>query len=104
MIINGSDLLQRAPIKDMINEKRREHGVSWGLSEAGYDIRVKQDIVFYKPNNKEYLSGVIVDGNFHKGTSPLPVPSKSSKCHTILWALSTTNPHGRDRVCRYLTQ
>jgi dCTP deaminase len=30
----------------MINEKRREHGVSWGLSEAGYDIRVKQDIHF----------------------------------------------------------
>ena len=48
MIINGSDLLQRAPIKGMINEKRREHGVSWGLSEAGYDIRVKQDIVFRK--------------------------------------------------------
>lgn len=46
MIINGSDLLQRAPIKGMINEKRREHGVSWGLSEAGYDIRLKQDIVF----------------------------------------------------------
>jgi len=46
MIINGSDLLQRAPIRDMINEKRREHGVSWGLSEAGYDIRVKQDIHF----------------------------------------------------------
>jgi dCTP deaminase len=46
MIINGSDLLQRAPIKGMITEKRREHGVSWGLSEAGYDIRIKQDIVF----------------------------------------------------------
>ena len=46
MIINGSDLLQRAPIKGMINEKRREHGVSWGLSEAGYDIRLKQDIEF----------------------------------------------------------
>jgi dCTP deaminase len=67
MIINGSDLLQRAPIKGMINEKRREHGVSFGLSEAGYDIRVKQDIVFYKPNNKEYLSGVIVDGKFSQG-------------------------------------
>ena len=67
MIINGSDLLQRAPIKGMINEKRREHGVSWGLSEAGYDIRIKQDIVFYKPNNKEYLSGVIVDGKFSQG-------------------------------------
>ena len=54
MIINGSDLLQRAPIKGMINEKRREHGVSWGLSEAGYDIRIKQDI--------EFDRGVFVDG------------------------------------------
>ena len=67
MIINGTNLLEAAPIKGMINEKRREHGVSWGLSEAGYDIRVKQDIVFYKPNNKEYLSGVIVDGKFSQG-------------------------------------
>jgi len=67
MIINGNTLLFRAPIKNMINEKRREHGVSYGLSEAGYDIRIKQDIVFYKPNNKEYLSGVIVDGKFSQG-------------------------------------
>jgi dCTP deaminase len=46
MIINGLDLLRLAPIRGMINEKRREHGVSFGLSEAGYDIRVKQDIHF----------------------------------------------------------
>jgi dCTP deaminase len=46
MIINGLDLLVAAPIKDMINEKRREHGVSYGLSEAGYDIRIKQNVVF----------------------------------------------------------
>jgi dCTP deaminase len=46
MIINGSDLLRLAPIKGMINDKMRQHGVSWGLSEAGYDIRIKQDIVF----------------------------------------------------------
>jgi dCTP deaminase len=46
MIINGTNLIEAAPIKDMINEKRREHGVSWGLSEAGYDIRIKQDVYF----------------------------------------------------------
>jgi dCTP deaminase len=46
MIINGSELLCRAPIKGMITEKRREHGVSFGLSEAGYDIRIKQDVRF----------------------------------------------------------
>jgi dCTP deaminase len=63
MIINGSDLLQRAPIKDMINEKRREHGVSWGLSEAGYDIRVKQDIEFAAGGL--WIDGMWVgDGNF----------------------------------------
>lgn len=67
MIINGRHLLEAAPIKGMINDKMRQHGVSFGLSEAGYDIRIKQDVVFYKPNNKEYLSGVIVDGEFSQG-------------------------------------
>lgn len=66
MIVNGADLLCRGPIHGMISEKRREHGVSWGLSEAGYDIRIKQDVVFYKPK-KDYLSGVIVDGVFSQG-------------------------------------
>ena len=46
MIVNGNALIELAPIRGMISEKRREHGVSWGLSEAGYDIRIKQDIVF----------------------------------------------------------
>ena len=59
MIINGSDLLRRAPIKGMINDKMRQHGVSFGLSEAGYDIRIKQDIVF-KKSYGEFI--VIVDG------------------------------------------
>jgi dCTP deaminase len=63
MIINGSALLEYAPIKGMINEKRREHGVSWGLSEAGYDIRVKQDIVFGCNGNLS-VDGEFVEGNF----------------------------------------
>ena len=46
MIVNGQALLIAAPIKGMLHEKRREHGVSHGLSEAGYDIRIKQDILF----------------------------------------------------------
>ncbi len=46
MIINGKSLLEAAPIKDMLTTKVREHGVSYGLSEAGYDIRLKQDIRF----------------------------------------------------------
>ena len=70
MIINGSALLEYAPIKGMINDKMRQHGVSFGLSEAGYDIRIKQDVVFYKPKG-DYLSGVIVDGKFSQGNFTL---------------------------------
>lgn len=50
MIINGKDLLDAAPIKDMSPNKNKEHGVSWGLSEVGYDIRVKQEITWNPPN------------------------------------------------------
>lgn len=44
MILNGPLLLRAAPIKDMMATKERAHGVSHGLSEAGYDIRIKQGI------------------------------------------------------------
>ncbi len=46
MIINQHELLELAPIKNMAGTKQKEHGVSWGLSEAGYDIRIKQDVIF----------------------------------------------------------
>jgi dCTP deaminase len=63
MIINGSALLEYAPIKAMINEKRREHGVSWGLSEAGYDIRIKQSI-WFRPDGGVVVDDKYQDGNF----------------------------------------
>ena len=46
MILNGLSLFEAAPIRDMVPDKRREHGVSYGLAEAGYDIRVKQRVTF----------------------------------------------------------
>lgn len=46
MVINGDSLLHSAPIKDMLITKKRAHGVSHGLTEAGYDIRIKQMIRF----------------------------------------------------------
>lgn len=49
MITNGQYLLQAAPILNMETTKISEHGVSYGLGEAGYDIRIKQDIIF-KPD------------------------------------------------------
>jgi dCTP deaminase len=46
MVINGNRLLAAAPIADMFYGKHKAHGVSYGLSEAGYDIRIKQEIRF----------------------------------------------------------
>ena len=47
MIINRQTLLSLAPIKHMVNSKFHEHGVSSGLGEAGYDIRIDQGIKFF---------------------------------------------------------
>lgn len=56
MIVNGSTLLQAAPIKDMATEKHRSHGVSWGLAEAGYDIRIKQSILFSETDGRRVVA------------------------------------------------
>lgn len=50
MIYNRDALLTKAPIKNMLTGKMQEHGVSHGLGEAGYDIRIKQEIVFSGPH------------------------------------------------------
>jgi len=54
MVLNGESLLEAAPIKNMAVTKIREHGVSYGLGEAGYDIRIKQNITFL-PSTREIL-------------------------------------------------
>lgn len=46
LIINKQELLRCAPIKNMETEKKVAHGMSYGLSEAGYDIRIKQQVRF----------------------------------------------------------
>lgn len=47
MILNRLGLLMAAPIKSMVQEKRSFKGFSWGLTECGYDIRIKQRIVMF---------------------------------------------------------
>jgi dCTP deaminase len=47
LVINDWELLEAAPIKNMLDRKVREHGVSHGLAEVGYDIRVKQGVHFH---------------------------------------------------------
>tara|TARA_R110001606_G_scaffold57180_1_gene138223 strand:+ start:93 stop:539 length:447 start_codon:yes stop_codon:yes gene_type:complete len=44
MIINGKTLGHARPIVDMEYSKQQAHGTSYGLSEAGYDIRIKQSV------------------------------------------------------------
>ena len=60
MIVNGKSLLKYAPIKDMLDHKVRDKITSHGLSEAGYDIRIKQDVEFTQ-------NGVTVDGVWKSG-------------------------------------
>ena len=47
MYINKGALLSAAPIRDMETSKCTSHGLSYGLSELGYDIRLDQDIKFF---------------------------------------------------------
>lgn len=47
MVINGHSLLIAAPIVNMTDEKHRFNGVSYGLAEAGYDIRIKQTLILH---------------------------------------------------------
>ena len=62
MILNGKYLLEAAPIKDMLTTKERAHGVSHGLGEAGYDIRLKQTIEFRRSDDPRYGPRIYVNG------------------------------------------
>lgn len=55
MIINGKNLLGYAPIKEMKLSKLKHKGTSYGLSEAGYDIRIKQTITFDQRGYRNYV-------------------------------------------------
>ena len=65
MIINGKSLLFQAPIKNMLTEKHTAHGVTHGLTECGYDIRLKQAVRFYR---KDGHISCRVDGVIHGDT------------------------------------
>lgn len=76
MIVNGKTLLELAPIKNMLSSKESNGIVSHGLSEAGYDIRIKQNITFsrsgdngemYVASSTGYNSGAVVLNACHEG-------------------------------------
>ena len=58
MIVNGIELFNAQPILNMEPSKVKLNGVSHGLGEAGYDIRIKQDIRF-SPNGGGRLISVL---------------------------------------------
>jgi dCTP deaminase len=47
MIHNASHLIKAWPLSPMITTKERSNGISYGLSEAGYDLRIKQDVLLH---------------------------------------------------------
>lgn len=46
MFVNGNSLLGAHPIMSMCVEKLQAHGTSYGLTEAGYDVRINEEVIF----------------------------------------------------------
>lgn len=63
MLVNGRSLLTLEPIKDMHEDKHKGHGVSYGLGEAGYDIRLAQDVRFHRGHGGD-VNGAPFMGRF----------------------------------------
>lgn len=64
MIINGQSLLDAAPIVNMAKGKEHAFGVSWGLGEAGYDIRIKQEIHFQRGHENRRIVGIDAESKY----------------------------------------
>jgi dCTP deaminase len=58
MIVNGKSLLIAEPVKPMAPNKNYLHGVSYGLGEAGYDIRIRQSLWLF-PGRRFSLASTI---------------------------------------------
>ena len=71
MVINRLDLLRAAPIKNMLHQKEKAHGVSHGLSEAGYDIRIAQSVKFFNEDGIQRVAvmtpGYMEEPSFDEG-------------------------------------
>lgn len=55
MIINGRKLFDMKPVEPMLDHKVKLNGVSHGLAEVGYDIRIKQEVWFFRGYEGELL-------------------------------------------------
>lgn len=71
MVVNGKSLIEAMPIRNMLTEKHKLNGVSHGLAEVGYDIRIKQDVMF-APQQPDYTSCLHWVGEPGKHTPVFP--------------------------------
>ena len=55
MFVNRETLIKWRPIVAMTDTKEQFMGTSFGLSEAGYDIRIKQDVEFFVSPHGNYV-------------------------------------------------
>lgn len=80
MIVNTHRLLLAAPIVDMVASKMvGKGGTSFGMSEAGYDIRIKQDVCFTP--DRELRMHVSVD--CYQGSQGYGVPGRFALASAI---------------------
>ena len=61
-VVNGTRLLAASPIKDMLHGKERHGGVTFGLAEFGYDVRIKQALHFTRDKYGNKITMVTTDG------------------------------------------
>lgn len=63
MIINGQALLDAMPFEAMVSSKMiGPGGTSFGLGEAGYDIRIKQTVRFREGMDRRYTVELFGEG------------------------------------------
>lgn len=70
MIHNQNTLVFDFPCEPMFANKSKGQIASFGLAEVGYDIRIKEDLVFIPKNSKDNPYGedvVLIDGVPHSG-------------------------------------
>ena len=62
MIVNGKQLLATSPIVGMLTGKEKAGGVTYGLAEVGYDVRIKQGLHFTRDELGNKIT-VVNDGD-----------------------------------------
>ena len=62
MIVNGQRLLAASPIVGMLTGKQKAGGVTYGLAEVGYDVRIKQGLYFTRDKYGNLITRVFTDG------------------------------------------